>query len=153
MEWGPNSVKESKEFIKRTMRAAKERPRFTYDFALTERGSKEVIGAVGLMLVGFPPNQALVGYVLNRRHWGRGIMSEALKAVLAFGFDNLRLHRVSATCDQRNVASYRVMEKCGMRREGLFLEDKFIKGEWRDTLCYSLLAREWDGLELSERSK
>jgi len=55
----------------------------------------------------------------------------------------LKLHRISASCDPKNVASFRVMEKCGMRREAYFVEDKFVKGKWRDTLYYSILAREW----------
>jgi RimJ/RimL family protein N-acetyltransferase len=143
MVWGPNSARETKEFVKRAIRAAKERPRFAYDFAITQQNSDQVIGAVSLILVGFPPNQAMVGYVLARQHWGKGIMSEAVQAVIGFGFDTLKLHRISASCDPKNVASFRVMEKCGMRREAYFVEDKFVKGKWRDTLYYSILAREW----------
>jgi RimJ/RimL family protein N-acetyltransferase len=53
------------------------------------------------------------------------------------------MHRVWATCDIRNVASYRVMEKLGMRREALFRKDALQKGEWRDTYLYAVLAEEW----------
>jgi RimJ/RimL family protein N-acetyltransferase len=144
MDWGPNTARETKEFVKRAMRAAKDKPRFAYDFAITCGESDPVIGAVSLVLVGFPPNQAMIGYVLGRQHWGQGIMSEAVRAVIGFGFETLKLHRISASCDPKNVASFRVMEKCGMRREGYFVEDKYIKGRWRDTLLYSVLAREWN---------
>jgi [ribosomal protein S5]-alanine N-acetyltransferase len=144
MDWGPNSARETKEFIKRALRAAKDKPRFAYDFAITQANSNQVIGAVSLVLIGFPSNQAMIGYVLGHQHWGKGIMSEAVRAVIGFGFATLKLHRISASCDPSNVASFRVMEKCGMRREGYFVEDKFIKGKWRDTLSYSILLREWE---------
>ena len=143
MDWGPNSTRETKEFIKRAMRSAKDKPRFSYDFAITRQTENVVLGAIGLILVGFPANQGTIGYVLGRTYWGHGIMPEAVKAIIGFGFDNLNLHRISASCDPNNVASFRVMEKAGMRREAYFVEDKFVKGKWRDTLCYSILAREW----------
>jgi ribosomal-protein-alanine N-acetyltransferase len=144
MDWGPNSARETKEFIKRAMRAAKEKPRFSYDFAITQQNANQVIGAVSLTIVGYPPHQAMIGYVLGKQHWGKGIMSEAVAAILEFGFDSLKLHRISAHCEPKNLASSRVMEKCGMRREGHFIEDKLVKGRWRDTLSYSILAREWN---------
>jgi len=143
MEWGPNSVRETKEFLKRAVRAAKDTPRFGYDLAITDLKSRALLGAVGLALIGYPANQALIGYVLARQYWGQGIMSEAVKAMIGFGFGTLKLHRICAACDPRNVASYRVMERCGMRREAHFIEDKMIKGKWRDHFYYSVLSREW----------
>ena len=65
-------------------------------------------------------------------------------SVVSAGFANLNLHRVWATCDTRNYASYRVMEKLGMRREGLFKKDVLQKGESRDSYLYAVLAEEWD---------
>ena len=153
MDWGPNSARETKEFIKRAIRAAKDKPRFAYDFAITCDDADRVIGAVSLVLVGFPANQAMIGYVLGRQHWGQGIMSEAVGAVIDFGFQTLKLHRISAACDPKNVASFRVMEKCGLRREGYFVEDKYIKGRWRDTLAYSILAREWNDRQSGRQTK
>ncbi len=143
LDWGPNSTRECKEFIKKSIASQREKPRTAFHLAITERSTGQVIGGMGLLLVGFPINQALIGYVLNQRYWGKGIVSESVKAMLDFGFTDLKLHRISATCDLRNVASYRVMEKCGMRREGHFIQDKFFKDGWRDTLTYSILASEW----------
>jgi RimJ/RimL family protein N-acetyltransferase len=53
------------------------------------------------------------------------------------------LHRIFATCDVRNAASFGLMEKLGMRREGCFTQDRQIKGEWRDTYLYAALASDW----------
>ena len=58
-------------------------------------------------------------------------------------FKTLNLHRVIATCDVRNTGSFGVMEKLGMRREGALRQDRQIKGAWRDTYLYAVLAEEW----------
>jgi len=61
---------------------------------------------------------------------------------LCSAFQDLGVHRVFATCDPANIASYRVMEKIGMKREGYMREHKFAKGKWRDSLIYSILEHE-----------
>ena len=76
-------------------------------------------------------------------YWGRGYMTEAGRAILDVAFREIDLHRVWATCDPRNRASYRVMEKLGMRREAHFRKGVMEKGEWRDSYLYAILAEEW----------
>ena len=88
---------------------------------------------------------AAVGYCLHRELWGQGLITEAARALVDAGFRTLDLHRVAATCDVRNTASFVVMEKLGMRREACFRRDRQIKGEWRDTYLYAVLAEEWLG--------
>jgi RimJ/RimL family protein N-acetyltransferase len=83
-----------------------------------------------------------IGWTLHPDQVGRGYVTEAASAVLTFGFA-LGLHRVMARIDARNAASAAVAERLGMRPEGLFREDAFMKGEWVDTRFYGLLAREW----------
>lgn len=70
-------------------------------------------------------------------------MTEAVAAILKFGFSELNLHRIWATCDTRNVASARVMEKLGMRREAHYVKDAWEKGAWRDSFLYAILNEEW----------
>ena len=74
---------------------------------------------------------------------GQGYATEAARALVSFGFGTLRLHRVFATCDVRNVASARVLEKVGMRREGHCRGDKWVRGQWRDSYIYAMLEDEW----------
>jgi [ribosomal protein S5]-alanine N-acetyltransferase len=143
IEWGPNTLLDTKEFLRRSIRLAKQTPRLNYDFAIVLKGSGENIGNVGLFMHDTRCLQAMMGYVLASDHWGKGIATEAAGAMLTFGFNKLKLHRISAMCDLRNIGSFRVMESCGMRREGLFVQEKFVKGKWRDTLMYSILAHEW----------
>ena len=84
-----------------------------------------------------------IGYSLNRKFWGQGYATEAAEALVKFGFGQLNLHRIFATCDPFNVASARVLEKAGMQREGHFRQHKWVKGKWRDSLLYAILDCEW----------
>jgi RimJ/RimL family protein N-acetyltransferase len=86
-----------------------------------------------------------IGWVLDPRYQGKGYATEAARAVLDLAFRQLGLHRVVATCDPRNTASYRVMEKLGMRREGHHRKDVQIRGEWSDEYFYAILEEEWKG--------
>jgi RimJ/RimL family protein N-acetyltransferase len=63
--------------------------------------------------------------------------------MLALGFEGLGLHRIAGRLDGRNVASARVLERLGMRREAHLVENERVKGEWTDEVVYALLAREW----------
>ena len=69
--------------------------------------------------------------------------SEAVRAMVGSGFGELRLRRIWARCLAENVASYRVLEKAGMRREGRLREEEWMKGRWWDTLVYGILDHEW----------
>jgi len=64
--------------------------------------------------------------------------------VITFGFDTLKLHRIYATCDPRNIGSSKVLEKVGMAKEGILRENMLMKdGVWRDSFLYSVLKQEW----------
>jgi RimJ/RimL family protein N-acetyltransferase len=86
-----------------------------------------------------------LGYALARTHWGCGYASEALRALLAYGFTALDLNRVEADIDPRNTASARVLEKLGFRKEGFMPERWIVQGEPADTVFYGLLRRHWNG--------
>jgi RimJ/RimL family protein N-acetyltransferase len=78
---------------------------------------------------------------LRRDEWSKGYAREAGRAVLDFAFgEALQLHRLSADCDPRNVASARLMEQLGFRREGLLRQNWWLKGEWCDSVLFGLLA-------------
>jgi RimJ/RimL family protein N-acetyltransferase len=66
-----------------------------------------------------------------------------MAALLRFGFETLGLHRVWGYCLAANEASWRVMERLGMQREGLLRENEYLQGRWWDTAVYGLLASEW----------
>jgi RimJ/RimL family protein N-acetyltransferase len=66
-----------------------------------------------------------------------------MSALLKFGFEQLNLHRIIATCDPRNIGSERVMQKNKLRKEAHYIQNLWQKGEWRDSLLYAILESEW----------
>ena len=112
-------------------------------WGLVLKDSGAFIGTCGVD-VGYAPEHARaeLGYVLSRDHWGKGLMPEAIRAVIRFGFGRMELNRIQARCMAENTASARVMEKAGMTYEGTLREHELIKGAYRDMKFYSILRRE-----------
>lgn len=85
-----------------------------------------------------------IGWMFHKAHRGKGYGSEAARALVDFGFSTLGLHRIIATCDPRNMASIRIMEKLGMRREAEFVDSVILSdGEWHNEYFYSVTEKEW----------
>ncbi len=84
-----------------------------------------------------------LGYSVAPAHQGRGLATEATRALLAIGFDEVRLHRIIGRLEPRNVASGRVLERAGLRREALLVDNEWVKGEWQSEAVYALLAPAW----------
>jgi RimJ/RimL family protein N-acetyltransferase len=113
--------------------------------AVVVKDSGAMIGDVLFHWLSAEHMQAEIGYVLHPDHHGRGYATEAARALLRMGFEQLRMHRIVGKLDGRNAASARVLEKLGMRREAHFRENEFVKGEWTDEIVYAILASEWRG--------
>lgn len=108
-------------------------------WALDDGG--EVVGAIGLILKGDAIGE--LGYWIGVPYWGRGYTTEAAEAVLRWGFEEKKLHRIFACYFQRNPASGRVMEKLGMTIEGTLRQHAVKWGEHCDITFYGMLADEW----------
>ncbi len=104
-------------------------------WAITKGGGQPVLGWV-ILQPGRESRIAELGYILRRDAWGQGIMAEAAKAVVAYGFEGEGMRRIFADMDPDNIGSIRIAEKCGMIYEGR------LKGNWdthigvRDSLIY-----------------
>ena len=118
-----------------------------YDWAVVLRdpagGKGKMIGTCGFTRFHHEHNGAEIGYVLNPAYWGMGLASEAVQAVLRFGFTELRLHRIEARYMTGNDASRRVMEKCGMTFEGVARESMYVKGHFVSVGTCSILRSEY----------
>ena len=112
--------------------------------ALVEKQSGRMIGTIGYMWIDYSARSAEIGYSLSREYWNRGLMTEALEELIRFSFQVLTLNRLEAQHDTRNPASGRVMEKCGMIREGVLRQRLKNKGVYIDTALYSILRREYN---------
>ena len=143
MDWGPNTPEISQTFLDLQIEGQKAWPRRDVSLALEVRETRKMIGSIRLWVVQEDWGTAEIGYSLDRGHWRRGFAIEAASAMMRAGFDVLGLHRIVATCDVRNRGSWGVMRKLGMRREGKLMQDRLIKGHWRDTYSYAILADEW----------
>ena len=141
-DWGPNTQAQTREFLDRKIVRRNEQPRMTWDLAAQSRAAGRVIGTVSITITRESHREAEVGYVFHPDHWGRGYATEATRALLAFGFGELKLHRIYATCDPKNRASARVLEKAGMRYEGHLRDHLIQRGAWRDSLLYAALEQD-----------
>jgi len=92
--------------------------------------------------------RAELAYSLSRRHWGKGLMTEAARVVVNWAFQTYGFNRMFAYCDPRNVGSRRILEKLGMKREGLLRSHLKWNGEFRDQLYFGLLRAEWEALTI-----
>ena len=102
-------------------------------------------GEINLSIVQRGPFQsAYVGYWIDERHAGHGYMPEAVVLVLRFGFEQLGLHRLQISIIPRNTASRRVVEKLGIRDEGVAQRYLEINGVWEDHIRYAMTVEEWD---------
>jgi ribosomal-protein-alanine N-acetyltransferase len=143
MTWGPNSPEDTRKFIKLAISQQAINPRVNYHFVVLWRDTLTIIGGCGIHIQKPYSHSAELGYGFNKSYWGQGIATEAVGALHQFGIETLRLHRISATCDIRNIASARVMEKNNMRREAHFIKHIWQRSEWRDSYLYAILEDEW----------
>ena len=120
-----------------------ERPRRRFQMAIVRREDGRLIGNCGLRRKPDNDWEADIGYELSPQHWGHGYAIEAARAMVDFGFRELRLQRITSWCIADNVASARVLDRLGFKREGRLRRNEFFKGRWWDTLLYALLAEEW----------
>lgn len=111
--------------------------------AIEYKEEGKVIGNIDFIRWNEKDKEAEIGYILNRKYWNKGFMTEALKPLLRFGFENMELNRIEIRCDERNVASARVIEKNGLTYEGTWRQKKIIKGEFVSLRYYSMLREEY----------
>jgi len=114
-----------------------------YQFAVALRGSGELIGDCAAHTLPDDPRQAEIGFTFAPAAQGRGYATEAVRRLLDYLFRERDKHRVSASCDDRNVRSAALLRRVGMRHEGLLVESTWAKGEWTNDELYAVLRREW----------
>lgn len=138
---------QAKAWVKGTVERQQNIPRMRYEFAVELKSESRVIGYCDLVIRDpIECEMAYSGFRYIPQYWGNGYGTEAELALLEFGFQELGLFRVSMICDSENIGSWRLMEKCGMRREG-----HEILGEWSlkrrkhfDQFHYAILKEEWE---------
>lgn len=139
MEWGPNTEKQTRDFVKMTIDAQNDPERTSYDFAVVEKETGKMIGACAIYVKSKVHRVGESGYVFDRSAWGKGYATETNKIILKFGFEKLNLHRIQATCDVLNLASANVLKKSGMSFEGNLRDNMHVRGRYRTSSMYSII--------------
>lgn len=111
--------------------------------AVETRAERRVVGEVLLKWESATSRQGELGFALHPDAQGQGLGAEAAQAVLALGFDELGLHRITATCIAGNERSARLLTRLGMRQEAHHVHSILFKGGWKDQLGFALLEGEW----------
>jgi ribosomal-protein-alanine N-acetyltransferase len=142
--WKHRSSSEVRDFVQGFIEWQRQKPRRKYQLIATLKKSGELIGNCGIRGRDENDFEGELGYEVAPNYWGKGYATEAARVVLDFGFDVLKLERVSAECVLENRGSSRVLEKLGMRWEGHLRRNQRMKGRWWDTLVYGILREEWE---------
>ena len=111
--------------------------------AAVRRDDGDFVGDLVLMYSSEVNSLAEIGFMLGRRHHGQGYATEGCRELLRMAYEELGMHRVIGRLESRNLASARVLERLGMRREAELIENEWIKGEWQSEVTYAMLEREW----------
>ena len=109
-------------------------------WAITLKNEPKLIGNICFWRIQKEHYRAEVGYTLHTANQRKGIMQEALTAVLDYGFKTMKLHSVEAIVNPENVPSIKLLERTGFVREAYFKEDFFYDGKFYDSITYSLIA-------------
>lgn len=135
------SVEDSRQWVQRQQQWYAQREDIRW--GITLKGEDTVIGSVGFHHFGPGFRYAEIGYELNRAYWRRGIMFEAVSAILTYGFIELELHRIEANIDIANEASKNLLVKLGFTYEGILRERYFFRDHFEDEHYFGLLKHEW----------
>jgi len=131
--WGPNTIEQTREFL-----AQITEPHDGFGFAITLRSTGQLVGSIGIGICSQEHRRGELGYVIHRAHWSQGYATEATLRVVRFGFDELDLHRIEATCHPDNGASARVLERPAPVR-GPAARHMRLRGQWRDSLLCAVV--------------
>jgi ribosomal-protein-serine acetyltransferase len=141
LPWAPGQTRDlTLEFIRRVRREYAENRGYT----LTIVRGDEPIGTVGFNAIDWTNRQALIGYWLAESAQGQGIMTAAVNALTAHGFDDMGLHRLEIRAGVENKPSRAVAERCGYQFEGVRREAELVGGRWVSHAAYARLAVDGD---------
>lgn len=119
----------------------KRKPSKDFKWGMVLKENNKLIGEIQVFDIE-NDRMAKVAYRLSKKYWGKGLTSEALHSVVMFCFENTELQRLSAGVDVNNIASWKVMEKCGFLREGLIRQGKMLS-TYCDYYLYGMLKNDY----------
>ncbi|MEU4396259.1 GNAT family N-acetyltransferase [Kribbella sp. NPDC023855] len=140
--WGPNSEADTRIFAETAAASWQADPRHRYAWVATHPATGVLgIGELNIRHVAWKRGE--ISYSVHCDYWGQGVASEIARLLCQFGFEELALERIEATCDPRNSASAAVLKRIGMTYEGVLRRTVLIRTGWRDSKIHSLIRPEW----------
>lgn len=112
-------------------------------WGISLRGQDQIIGSCGFFDRAEEHYRAEIGYELSKEHWGKGLASEALRAVIRYGFEQMNLQRIQALIEPPNIPSQKLVERQGFIREGLLRSYEYTCGKFDDLYMYSMLKQDY----------
>jgi ribosomal-protein-alanine N-acetyltransferase len=114
----------------------------TITWGICEKNHSNIIGTIGYYRVDRNNYRGEIGYLLGVQYWNKGLISEAIKTIVNYGFNTLQFHSIKACVSPFNIASQKVLLKNGFQLEGHYREDCYFEGKFLDTLVYGRLAND-----------
>jgi len=142
LEWVPLNEEETTHWLESDRHEKWTQLGHPLNLGLELRDTHKLIGLVTFFYQDDSHRQAGITVSINRAWQRQGYGTEAIRAMLVFGFSAVGLRRITASCDRRNEACSGMLLQAGLRREGDFLRDRYVKGEWVSTTYFALLAEE-----------
>ena len=139
----PKNLEETQQILQIHLNDLQKKPIKSYTFTVEQNTDNQFIGLIAINLGSTKFKSAEIWYKLRPDFWGKGFATEAVKAILDFGFNTLKLHRIEAGCAVENIGSIKVLEKVGMTREGGKRKALPLKTGWADNFEYAILAEEF----------
>ena len=134
--WGPNRLQDTQQFLAEVMAWPKQEPRMSYGFCIASKKDNSCMGGCGIYLNKAGHDKAKIGYILNPKYWNQGFTTEATRELARYARKELKIARVEATCDVRNIASKRVLEKSGFSLVELLENHYLQKGMMRNSYLF-----------------
>jgi len=136
----PSDISETKNLVESWMSENNREQNKRYSFAIELKDQKEFIGLIGINLGKEKYKNAEIWFKFHCNYWNKGYATESLKRMIAFGFDDLELHRIEAGCATENIGSVKVLEKAGMLREAHTRKLLPLQSGWADNYGYAILS-------------
>jgi RimJ/RimL family protein N-acetyltransferase len=135
----PENIEATKTILRPLIEGLNQKSISTYTWKIVKKTSNEFIGLAGISLSNDKFRLGEIYYKLLPEHWGKGYATEVAKTMIKSGFEDFHLHKIEAGVTTENLRSIKVLEKCGMTREGLRRKILPIRGTWKDNYHYAIL--------------
>ena len=135
----PKDIEEVEDYIKGLIAGFEQGESMGWAIALKD-SPQQMIGNIVFWRMDFPNYRAEIGYLIDPAYWRKGLVSEALTAIIAFAFEDMKLHSIEANINPLNEASRKLLMKQGFVKEAYFREDYYFNGKFLDSEIYSLVS-------------